>query len=319
MTGNSHVEAFRRAEQAYLRSVGVEAEERIVTLERLGSRGRFLEAGGGPPVLMMHGGGGLGSGWAPLMAHFDGLRLLAADRPGFGLSDFVDYRNVNLRSHAIEFMDDILDAVKVESVPIIANSMGALWSLWYAEARPSRVTRLALLGTPALILDTSAPGPMRLLGIPGLNRLMMALEPPSPQQVRRLFERMGHDPEQVCTPEMVELIVRLEQLPDYGAAWRSLLHNVLPFGRVNQNLRLGAAALGRLPHEVLYIWGSNDPFGSLDVARRACEATPHAALRTIGVGHLPWLDEPEACATAINEFLESAGQQADGSVAIRSR
>ncbi len=189
---------------------------------------------------------------------------------------------------------------------IVANSMGALWSLWYAEARPSRITRLAFLGTPALILDTSAPGPMRLLGSPGLNRLRMALEPPSPKQVRRLWRRMGHDPEQVCTPEMVELIVRLEQLPDYSAAWRTLLQNVLRFGRVNSKLRYSAAALGRLPHEVLYIWGQRDPFGSLEAARRAREATAHANLRTIGIGHLPWLDEPEACATATSEFLRGA-------------
>lgn len=306
MTGDSRVEAFRRAEQAYLSSFGVRAEARVVALNRLGIAGRFLEAGEGPPVLMLHGGGGVSSEWAPLMAQLDGFRLMAVDRPGFGLTDFIDYRTVDLKVHAIQYLDDIFDSTGVETVSIIANSMGALWSLWYAEAHPSRISRMVFLGTPALILDTSVPGPMRLLGVPGLNRLMMALEPPSPKQVHRMCERLGHNPEQVCTDELVELMLRKEQLPHYSAAWRTLVQNALPFGRVNPGLRFSVSALGRLSHEVLYIWGRRDPFGSLDAARCACEAMPNAELRIIGAGHLPWLDEPEACATVTSEFLQGA-------------
>ena len=97
-----------------------------------------------------------------------------------------------------------------------------------------------------------------------------------------------------------------EFAPDYSAAWRTLLKNVLPFGRVNPEMKYSASALGRLPHEVLYIWGRRDPFGSLETGRRACEATPNAELKTIGEGHLPWLDDPEACATAAGEFLRGA-------------
>jgi len=76
---------------------------------------------------------------------------------------------------------------------------------------------------PALILNTNAPRGMKLLGIPGSNRRMMAPEPP----------KMG-------------------------------------------------------------------------VARRAHGATPDSELRTIGVGHLPWLDEPEDRANAARESLEHA-------------
>lgn len=298
--------AFRRAEGSYLESLGVVAEERVVRLPGLGITGRFLEVGQGPPVLMVHGGGGLGSGWGPLIPLLEGYRLIIPDRPGFGLTEFVDYRNVDLESHAVQFLADVLDAADLESVSIVANSMGALWSLWFAAAAPERVERLALLGTPALILDTSAPGGMRLLGVPGLGRLMMSMDHPSPKQVRKLLKRMGHDPTDVCTPEMIELIVRLEQLPHYAEAWLSLLRNVLPYGRRNPKVVFDESRLRGVSQEVLYVWGSNDPFGSLDVARRARDATPGSRLEVIGVGHLPWLDEPEACASASADFFGSA-------------
>ncbi len=305
MSRDVRVDSFRRAEETYLRSLGVEAREHVVELKGLGIQGRYLEVGQGPPVLMMHGGGGLGAGWAPLIPHLGGFRLIAPDRPGFGLTDYVDYRGVDLRSHAVRFISDILDGAQVETASIIANSMGALWSLWFTLQHPERVSRLSLMGTPALILGTSAPGGMRLLGIPGLNRLMMALEPPSPKQVQTLWQRMGHDPA-ACTPEMIELIIRLEQLPNYKNAWLSLLQNVLPFSRVNQKVTLGESDLGRIGNEVLYVWGERDPFGSVRVAQRARAVTPNSRLEIVGVGHLPWTDEPIRCGSLTTQFFSSA-------------
>jgi pimeloyl-ACP methyl ester carboxylesterase len=144
---------------------------------------------------------------------------------------------------------------------------------------------------------------MRLLGIPGLNRLMMALEPPSQKQVFTLWRRMGHDPEKMCPAAMNELMLRAEQLPNFMRGWLSLLENVLPFSRINPEVGFGEQDLASLRQPVLYVWGRSDPFGSLEVARRAQALTPGSQLEMIGVGHLPWLDAPEACGRVTSEFL----------------
>lgn len=306
MTGTDRVDAFREAEAAYHRSYGVKVQERWFEVPQMGISARYLEVGSGPPVLMVHGGGGLGSAWTPMVPHLEGYRLIVPDRPGFGLSEFVDYREVNLREHAVTFLRAVLDDAGVETASIIANSMGGLWSLWLARADPRRVERLALLGTPARILETTAPAGMHLLGVPVLNRLMMALEPPSEGQVRTLWKRMGHDPERVCTPELVQLVIRAERLPRYADAWLTLMQNVFPFARVNEEVGFGEEELSALPQEVLYIWGSDDPFGSLEVARRAHALTPSSRLETIGVGHLPWLDECQRCSQVAREFISGA-------------
>jgi pimeloyl-ACP methyl ester carboxylesterase len=297
---------FREAEAAYHASLDVELTEHSFTVPGMGIRARYLEVGSGPTVLMVHGGGALGSAWTPLVPHLPGYRLVIPDRPGFGLSELIDYRGVNLESHAIDFLSSVLDAAGAESAMIVANSMGGLWSLWLAQAAPERVDRIALLGTPARLLETSAPGGMRLLGIPGLNRLMMRLEPPSPKQVQTLWRRMGHDPRHVSSPQMTELVVRAGQLPTFVPAWLSLMENVLPYARINPAVGFDESDLAGLTQPVLYIWGSGDPFGSLDVARRAQEATPGSRLEVIGVGHLPWLDEPSACGKSIVDFFGGA-------------
>lgn len=209
-----------------------------------------------------------------------------------------------LRDHAIAFLAAVLDDAGVERASIVGNSMGGLWGLWLARARPERVERLALLGTPARLLDTSAPGGMRLLGIPVLNRLMMALEPPSEKQMFTLWRRMGHDPARMCPPAMTELMVRAQQLPGFVPGWLTLIQNVLPFARIDPAVGFGEDELARLRQPVLYVWGRADPFGSLEVARRAHELTPDSRLEEIGVGHLPWLDDPETCGQVTRGFLQ---------------
>jgi pimeloyl-ACP methyl ester carboxylesterase len=76
-------------------------------------------------------------------------RVLAVDRPGHGLADPFDYRGVDLLDHARTFLGDILDALELPTVDVMANSMGALWSVAFAIDAPSRVSRLPLVGAPA--------------------------------------------------------------------------------------------------------------------------------------------------------------------------
>lgn len=306
MVESLEIAAFRRAERTYHESETVSVVEHTFDVPGMNISARYFEVGEGPPVFMVHGGGGLASGWTSLIPHLPDFRLIIPDRPGCGLTGVVDYRNVVLRDHAVDFLSAVLDHAALDCCSIVANSMGGLWSLWLAQARPDRVKSLALLGTPARLLETSAPGGMRLLGVPVLNRLMMALQPPSKKQVFALWRRMGHDPEKMCPPTLTELMIRSGQLPNFVPGWLSLLQNVLPYSRINRAVGFGEKDLAELEHPVLYIWGGSDPFGSLEVGRRAQALTPNARLEEIGVGHLPWMDDPETCGRVVSEFIRGA-------------
>jgi 2-hydroxy-6-oxonona-2,4-dienedioate hydrolase len=72
---------------------------------------------------------------------------------------------------------------------------------------------------------------------------------------------------------------------------------------VRPDLRLGPKLLSRIRPPTLLVWGDDDPFGSVDVGRRASELMPRARLEVVSGGHLPWLDQPGRCASLATEFL----------------
>jgi pimeloyl-ACP methyl ester carboxylesterase len=286
--------AFTTAEQLLFERHGLVMQARTVGTTRL------LEVGSGRPILYMHGGGGCAALWAPLVAEL-GRRVagrhLMPDRPGCGLTPHVPLTGVDFRAHAIAFIRQLLDALELDRVDIVANSMGGLWSLWFALAAPARVRSLTLLGAPAFVGGSGAPLALRLLARPLIGRLMMALEPPSLKQVHVLWRRMGHDPA-LIDDSLHELFVALERLPSHAPAWRDLLARVIRGGGVAPDVVLSDEELAAVTAPTSIVWGARDPFGDVALGERIAR-TCNARFRTVASGHLPWLDQAAACAEAV--------------------
>jgi pimeloyl-ACP methyl ester carboxylesterase len=300
------VARFLEAERAFFEHSGVAVRSSFVELPRPRLRARLLEAGAGDPILLLHGGGGSAGLFAPLMACLPAARLVAPDRPGHGLTDAFTYRGVDLRRHAVDFVGSMAELLGERPLRILANSMGALWALWYALEHPERVARLVLVGCPALLLGTSGPLGFRLLSVKRLNEIMFGTEPASPKQTRTLVRRMGHDPDRIAT-EFMTYMQRIEELPAYRDAWLSLLETSLAARGPRKHLALGESELRRVVQPTLFLWGANDPFGTADVGRRACSLMPDARLEVVGAGHLPWLDDALRCGRLASEFLADRG------------
>jgi pimeloyl-ACP methyl ester carboxylesterase len=131
---------------------------------------QLFELGTGAPLLYIHGGLGGAYELVPILgALAENRRVVAVDRPGHGLADPFDYRGVDLLDHARTFVGDILDALELSTVDVVANSMGALWSVAFAVDAPSRVSRLALVGAPAGV-KRQVPAQLLPLGLPLLGQ-----------------------------------------------------------------------------------------------------------------------------------------------------
>ncbi len=291
------IAAFRASEERLHDAHGLSVKERELFLSRPKMRARVLESGTGPATLHVHGGGGFASSMVPLAAALPQRTHFLVDRPGFGLSDYVAI-GPSLRAHAVDFLVSVLDALALDTVDIIANSMGALWSLWLALDHPKRVKSLALVGAPALVGGGSAPVPMRLLGKPLLGALMMWLESPSPKQVRTLWRRMGHDPDALA-PAILDATLTAQMLPAYGRAWRELLGVALDLKGAASDVAFADEDLARLACPVTYVWGKLDPFGDAKFGEEVAKKTPGARFSVAGVGHLPWLDDAKRVAEGV--------------------
>jgi pimeloyl-ACP methyl ester carboxylesterase len=127
---------------------------------------QLFELGTGSPLLYVHGGLGGAYEVVPILAALaENRRVLAVDRPGHGLADPFDYRGVDLLDHARTFLGDILDALELPSVDVMANSLGGLWAVVFAIDAPSRVPRLLLVGAP-VGLKRQVPRQLLPLGLP---------------------------------------------------------------------------------------------------------------------------------------------------------
>jgi pimeloyl-ACP methyl ester carboxylesterase len=77
----------------------------------------------------------------------DSLTATVARRPGFGLSEPVPVPRKRFRQAAVEFLEEVVDQLGLETTALAGQSMGGTWALWYALARPERVRRLVLVGS----------------------------------------------------------------------------------------------------------------------------------------------------------------------------
>ena len=287
-------EEFEAAEAKLFAEVGITPKVLWIEIPELQIRARVLEVGEGEPVLMVHGGGGFAAAWAPLMAKLGGRRLLAVDRPGHGLSGFVDHRG-GVRRIATRFLSGVLDGLGLEQADVIGNSMGGLWTFWLALEQPRRISRIAQLGSPALVPGTQGPFPMRMLSVPGLNRVILRAPGPPP------LVRMGEDP-RLAPAALTGAFQAAQRLPDFEKAWLSLLEACLTLGE--PKVRIDEAELAQVAVPTLLLWGDRDPFGGLAVARRTAASLPHAQLVELrGAGHLPWVAMPDRCAAELHAFL----------------
>ncbi len=293
-------QAFIDAQTAALSRFGVDAEEVFVDASTVDGRAHVIVAGHGPPVVMVAGIGTPAAMWAPLMARLDGFTLYAVDLPAYGLTDGTTGLTSDFRSAAVRFLDEVLDGLGLTRPAFVANSLGSLWAMWCATDRPDRVDTLVHIGCPAIVLDTSAPLPMRLLSARPLGRSMMRLRPPSPQQVTQLSKMVNEHP---LPPEIADLLLATEQLPGFEDTFLATLHTLIRLRGARPRMALTSDQLARIDQPSLLILGTNDPMGAAPVGERVVEALPDATLHLVDGGHTPWVHHADQIAPLVTTFL----------------
>jgi len=124
--------------------------DKYVTVD--GLRMRYIEEGQGQPVLLMHG-ASLGSSADVFIRNLEplaraGLRPIAFDFPGYGLSDVgADLSLAYQRNSVPKF----IDALGLDRVALIAHSRSGSIGVQLALKEPARYTHLVVLGTGTLL------------------------------------------------------------------------------------------------------------------------------------------------------------------------
>jgi pimeloyl-ACP methyl ester carboxylesterase len=237
-----------------------------------------MRGGKGAPLLFLHGAGGAGV-WLPFMAALsERYHVIVPDHPGFGRSDKPDW--LDQLSDLAYFYLDFIDALGLDRVHLVGNSLGGWIAAELAVRNTRRLRTLTLIGAAGLHVN-------------GVPKGDIFLWPPE-ERVRNLFvdqrfadERLA----QVPSEEQTDIILKNE-LTTADLAWQPRLHD--------PQLRKW---LHRIDLPTLIVWGDSDkvfpiPYG--EEYRRLIKGSRLEVLRACG--HLPHVEQADAFVTVFNRF-----------------
>jgi 3-oxoadipate enol-lactonase len=143
-------------------------------------QGLFVEVeGDGAPVVRIHGLGGSSNNWTPVMAAFEGRRVIRIDLPGSARSPLPSQK-LSIDVY-VDVIASVLVELKAEQSDVVAHSMGTVVAQHLAIRHPRLVKSLALFGPLLAPPDAGRDGMRqraalaREKGIPGVQDIADAI------------------------------------------------------------------------------------------------------------------------------------------------
>ena len=259
-----------------------------------------MEAGSGPTVLALHGLGGTKGSFLPTVAALGRtFRVIAVDLPGFGDSDKPIGASYDARFFARAVVD-LLDALELDRVHLIGNSLGGRVALEVGLLHPDRVDRLALL-CPSLAWRRQRPwAPLLRLTRPELGLVQLSPRPVVEAIVRRLIP----DADRGWTAAGVDEFLRAYLTPAGRAAFYAAARQIYleePHGESGFWPRLRG-----LEADSLFVWGRHDRLVPIAFERHVADALPRARHVELECGHVPQIERPRQTHEAVGAFLAGA-------------
>ena len=217
----------------------------------------------------------------------DKVRVVAIDIPGHG-------RSSNIAPvHTMELMADVvagvLDALQIDKVTLVGHSMGGYISLAFCAAYAERLEGLVLL--------SSSPNPDTEFKRENRRREIALVRAGKKDMLARVapeagFAEMNRDSLRRYINNLVE---QVHITDDEGIV--ALLGGMIE--RKDQNEMLRNSRVRQL-----FIMGTHDGYIPVEAAQEFIAKNPQAKVAWLDKsGHMGFIEEPEACATALLEFV----------------
>ena len=260
----------------------------------------LVEAGRGPAVVALHGLGGTKGSFLPTVAALSNrFRTIALDLPGFGDSSKPIGVPYDARFFAAACID-LLDALELDRVHLIGNSLGGRVALEIALRHPDRVGRLALLA-PALAWRRPRPwAPLLRLTRPELGLVQLAPRAIVDVIVRQIIPDADHGWRAAGVDEFLRAYLTPAGRAAFYAAARHIYLDE-PHGKDGFWPRLAT-----LQADALFVWGRRDQLVPIGFARHVADAVPHASQLEFDCGHVPQIERPARTNKVIAAFFSGS-------------
>jgi pimeloyl-ACP methyl ester carboxylesterase len=297
---------IRDAEGSLFDRYNLTADESFVSLHSPRIRLRVLSVGSGADLVMLHGVSLAAAIWAPLLNGLTGFRAHLVELPGHGLSESVHYRTGSVRGHSVRLLDELFGALGLDAPSVVGHSLGGMFALWHASARPGKIASLVAIGDPGAALPgVEVKMPLSILTVPGLGRAVLAAPTPRSAYVRLLGQGTSLAAAQSMPDELVDVLRLACRRKGNPKTVASLMRAIDGFRRPRPETLMTNDELSRIETPMLFYWGRDDPFLSPQRARPSVAKIPGAVLHEVDGGHAPWFENPADCAKLIDEHQRS--------------
>ncbi|MCG3208072.1 MAG: hypothetical protein FOGNACKC_01673 [Anaerolineae bacterium] len=244
--------------------------------------------GRGRPVILLH--GWLGS-WGYWLETMEALkrqyRCYALDFWGFGESG--KRRSSYHVNDFVNLVDQFMDRLGIESAPVVGHSMGGTVAVSLALAKPERVQRVIVVGSP--IVGSSLHLFLRLAGKPWIASIVWQMPTALQLGIKVFSPYVVKD-----WPHWYKMITRDLSRTTLEAFFLSIgsLHKT--------DLR---PQLPGMTTPLMGIFGVGDNVVQPTQANIIASSAPVSRIKMMsGSGHFPMLDEPQSFNETLAEFLD---------------
>lgn len=268
-------------------------EGRYVTLAN-GYRVHYLDEGSGPVVVFLHGSGNGASGYSNFKGNYPalvqaGYRVILPDLIGFGYSDKPDNVEYPL-AFFVECVKQALDAIGVEKVTLVGNSLGGAVALGFALSHPQNVERLVLMA-PGGVSDM--PDYLAMPGMAAMFAHMSTGQPFTHETMKAFFIKAF-----VVNPDCVDDALVAERL----ALMKLQNPQVMKTMKV-PNL---TERLGEIQCPALTFWGINENMMPENGILRLAKGLKNGRLLTVpNCGHWVMIEHRELFNRTVLDFLNN--------------
>jgi pimeloyl-ACP methyl ester carboxylesterase len=253
----------------------------------------YRDEGEGEVLLCLHGAFSslhTFNNWAKLLS--GQYRIVRFDLAGFGLTGPNHNNDYSIQNH-LNYVEEILDFLKIDKCHIIGSSLGG-WVAWeYALAHPERIHKMVLIDSAGFLEADSIPAPFIMARMPLVDKVInIVLQ----RETVEVFLRQVYHNQDKVTERLIDRYYDLFTREGNQNAFVRL---------VNQRFKDNTRKLRYLDVPTLILWGEQDRWLSVKCADRFLKLIPGSeGIIYESVGHVPMEEIPRQTAADVVDFLQ---------------
>lgn len=249
----------------------------------------YMKVGNGETTIyLLHGGYGSKAYWAPVIERYSrqGLRVIAWDAPGYGISELPDKLTIDGMAKAAA---DLIDATGTRHNVVLGHSMGGLIAPLVANMRKDAVQGIILSATVSSFghLDDKTRQEFIAERVKPLDDGLSMKDVAGPL----IRSMMGKNAD---SEDARRVIAETSSTP--GATFRAAIAAIVSYD--------ADPALAELAAPTLIIVGEVDPIGKVDNLKALHDQLEGSEFCVVpGCGHYAWAEDPETYDAAVLSFV----------------